>query len=179
MSGRFLKARFKCSLAHSEHNMRAACFDMMNKISLLTMCCGEQTDLVTLQMFILSSPSIFMFASSSNPIMLTRAKKTAYSKLWRWKAYIVLVRQYLQEGDILRHQLLIEFMKGASSSFTWTTWKDMVMMLMLILSGRICKNSVPILITITFQFGEHLCTINFHDPALPHSTQKSIAVNCR
>ena len=39
MSGRFLKARFKCSLAHSGHNMRAACFDMMNKISLLTMCC--------------------------------------------------------------------------------------------------------------------------------------------
>ena len=38
MTGRFLKARFKCSLAHSEHNMRAACFDMMNKISLLTMC---------------------------------------------------------------------------------------------------------------------------------------------
>ena len=38
MSGRFLKARFKCSLAHCEHNMRAACFDMMNKISLLTMC---------------------------------------------------------------------------------------------------------------------------------------------
>ena len=39
MSGRFLKARFKCPLAHFEHNMRAACFDMMNKISLLTMCC--------------------------------------------------------------------------------------------------------------------------------------------
>ena len=38
MTGRFLKARFKCSLAHCEHNMRAACFDMMNKISLLTMC---------------------------------------------------------------------------------------------------------------------------------------------
>ena len=38
MSGRFLKARFKCSLAHFEHNMTAACFDMMNKISLLTMC---------------------------------------------------------------------------------------------------------------------------------------------
>ena len=38
MSGRFLKARFKCPLAHFEHNMRAACFDMMNKISLLTMC---------------------------------------------------------------------------------------------------------------------------------------------
>ena len=39
MSGRLLKARFKCSLAHFEHNMTAACFDMVNKISLLTMCC--------------------------------------------------------------------------------------------------------------------------------------------
>ena len=49
-------------------------------------------------------------------------------------------------------------MKGASSSFTLTTWKDMVLMLMLMLSGRTCKNSVPVLITITFQFGEQLCT---------------------
>ena len=143
-SGRFLKARFKCPLAHFEHNMRAACFDMMNKISLLTMCWrGTNRSRYASNVHLVLSFHLHVCLSLSNPIMLTRAKKTAYSKLWRWKAYIVLERQYLYKGDKgdLRHWSLIEFMKGASPSFTLTTWKDMVMMLMLMLSGRACKNS--------------------------------------
>ena len=143
-SGRFLKARFKCPLAHFEHNMRAACFDMMNKISLLTMCWrgtnrsryASNVHLVLsfhLHVCLLVQPNYANKGEEDSLLQIMTLKGVYCSR----KTVLVQRRQGWPPTLIVDWV----YVKGASPSFTLTTWKDMVMMLMLMLSGRACKNS--------------------------------------
>ena len=180
-SGRFLKARFKCPLAHFEHNMRAACFDMMNKISLLTMCWrGTNRSRYASNVHLVLSFHLHV-CLFVQPNYANKGEEDSLLQIMTLKG-VYCSRQTVLA---LRRQgwpptLIVDWFYERSTVLVHrTTWKDMVMMLILMLSGRTCRNSVPILIAITRQFGVHLCTINFHNPVLPHSIHQSTAVNRR
>ena len=184
MSGRFLKARFKCPLAHFEHNMRAACFDMMNKISLLTMCWrGTNRSRYASNVHLVLSFHLHV-CSVVQPNYANKGEEDSLLQIMTLKGEYCSCQTVLA----LRRQgwpptLIVDWVYERSiflvhidnmERYGSDVDVDVVRQNLQEFCSYSDHHYIPVWWAVV-----HLCTINFHDPALPHSIHQSTAVICR